>query len=296
MPRVARSSQWTSSPHWPAFSGCNLYQAYHVVRVFTCVNIEIAAKPCSRKVAKDNLRNTCRYIYVWQKHEYPCFKSHFPLSQPPQLCKTFANFFYSICDPHFYTLALNSTMNINLIGKEKEWETSQTESAGKDLLRFSILPDTAFKSSSYGFQPNLRPFSEESKGFHQGKEEFLGPRGPLRTPSFARPFARPRQKSKSPLEPYKSSQDHARPPIWNIAAKGTMSSIKRWWRIQRQQKQRQRQWQRRKKFQEEWVNFYRLKLIYICWDVPCSCPHPLSTSRQRQTQRQWQIQRQRQSS
>ena len=46
---------------------------------------------------------------------------------------------------------------------------------------------------------------------------FLGPRGPLRTPSFVRPFvrsfARPRQKSRSHLKPYKSSQDHARPLI-----------------------------------------------------------------------------------
>ena len=44
---------------------------------------------------------------------------------------------------------------------------------------------------------------------------FLGPRGPLRTPSSVCPFVRssvrPRQKSESPLEPYKSSQDHAGP-------------------------------------------------------------------------------------
>ena len=73
MPRVAGSSQWTSSPHWPAFSGCNIYQAHYVVWVFICIDIEIEASPFSRKVGKDNLRNTCRYIYVWQKHEYPCF-------------------------------------------------------------------------------------------------------------------------------------------------------------------------------------------------------------------------------
>ena len=41
--------------------------------------------------------------------------------------------------------------------------------------------------------------------------EFLGPRGPLRTPSFVRSPVCPRQKSKSPLKPYKSPQDHARP-------------------------------------------------------------------------------------
>ena len=34
---------------------------------------------------------------------------------------------------------------------------------------------------------------------------FLGPRGPLRVPSFVRPFVRPRQKSKSPLKPAKFS-------------------------------------------------------------------------------------------
>ena len=49
--------------------------------------------------------------------------------------------------------------------------------------------------------------------------QFLGLRGPLGTPLFARSFARPRQKSKSPPEPYKSSQDHARPLIWNIGEK-----------------------------------------------------------------------------
>ena len=39
---------------------------------------------------------------------------------------------------------------------------------------------------------------------------FLGPRGPLRTPSFVRPPV-PRQKSKSPPTPYKSSQDTCQP-------------------------------------------------------------------------------------
>ena len=46
---------------------------------------------------------------------------------------------------------------------------------------------------------------------------FLGPRGPLGTPSFVRssvrPPARPQEKPKSPLKPYKSSKDHARPLI-----------------------------------------------------------------------------------
>ena len=34
-------------------------------------------------------------------------------------------------------------MNINLIGKKKEWETSQTKSVEKDLLQFSILEGVA---------------------------------------------------------------------------------------------------------------------------------------------------------
>ena len=44
---------------------------------------------------------------------------------------------------------------------------------------------------------------------------FLGPRGPLRTPSSVRPSARPSRakNSKSPLKPYKASQDLARPLI-----------------------------------------------------------------------------------
>ena len=61
----------------------------------------------------------------------------------------------------------------------------------------------------------------------------------------------PRQKSKSHLQPYKSSQAHARPLIWNIAVKRTMSSIIPWWWMQ---KQRQIQRQRQTNFQEEWVN------------------------------------------
>ena len=49
-----------------------------------------------------------------------CFIPISPLSKPPgvQLYKTFA--FYSIWEPQFYASALNSTMNINLIGKRKE--------------------------------------------------------------------------------------------------------------------------------------------------------------------------------
>ena len=60
--------------------------------------------------------------------------------------------------------------------------------------------------------------------------------------TFVRPFV-PRLKSKSHLKPYKSSQAHARPLIWNIVVKRTMSSIILWWRIQRQ-RQRQIQIQR----------------------------------------------------
>ena len=41
---------------------------------------------------------------------------------------------------------------------------------------------------------------------------FLGPRGPLRVPSSVSPLV-PQEKSKSPLKPYKSSKDHARPLI-----------------------------------------------------------------------------------
>ena len=56
---------------------------------------------------------------------------------------------------------------------------------------------------------------------NQSDLQFLGPRGPLRTPSSARPFVRPsRQKSRSPLQPNKSSQDH-RQPINHIFSNNT---------------------------------------------------------------------------
>ena len=42
---------------------------------------------------------------------------------------------------------------------------------------------------------------------------FLGPRGPLRIPSFVRSSVFPQEKSKSQLKPYRSSQDHVRPFI-----------------------------------------------------------------------------------
>ena len=70
------------------------------------------------------------------------------------------------------------------------------------LLQISCFQNPAF------FHKPQRRFSSTV--------DFLGPRGPLRTPSFVRPSARPpvpRQKSKSPPKPYKSSQDHARPLI-----------------------------------------------------------------------------------
>ena len=61
---------------------------------------------------------------------------------------------------------------------------------------------------------------------------FLGPRGPLGTPLSVRSSVRssvcPRQKSKSHLKPYKSSQAHARPLRWTIGVKRTMSSIIMW--------------------------------------------------------------------
>ena len=123
---------------------------------------------------------------------------------------------------------------------------------------------------------------------------FLGPRGPLGTPSsvrsFVRPFVRPRQKYKSHLKPFKSSKDHARPLIWNIAVKGTMSSIIPWWQLQRQ---RQIQRQRRTNFQEEWNKW--LQVVSSPWscikaDMSFANAHdtrcPVSTLTQRQRQRQ----------
>ena len=43
--------------------------------------------------------------------------------------------------------------------------------------------------------------------------QFLGPPGPLIEPSMSRPVpsVRPQEKSRSPLQPYKSSQDHCQP-------------------------------------------------------------------------------------
>ena len=91
----------------------------------------------------------------------------------------------------------------------------------------------------------------------------------------------PRQKSKSPLKPYKSPQDHVRPLIWNIAVETTMSSIIRWWRRQRQRQiQRQRQWERHEKLQEESIDIYRLnqmncKEVSRFFDIKCVFVWPL---------------------
>ena len=68
------------------------------------------------------------------------------------------------------------------------------------------------------------------KKWHNVKSIFRSARTSWNT--FVRPSV-PRQKSKSPLKPYKSSQDHARPFIWNIAVKRTLSSIIQWWQRQR---------------------------------------------------------------
>ena len=43
--------------------------------------------------------------------------SHF--QNLPNFVETFANFFYSIWEPQFYALALNSTMHINQIGRRR---------------------------------------------------------------------------------------------------------------------------------------------------------------------------------
>ena len=55
----------------------------------------------------------------------------------------------------------------------------------------------------------------------------------------------PKKNLQSHLKPYKSSQDHARPHIWNIAHRGDVFYHTVMTRIQRQ---------RQTKFQEEWVN------------------------------------------
>ena len=114
---------------------------------------------------------------------------------------------------------------------------------------------------------------------------------------FVRPSVRPRQKSKSPLEPYKSSQDHARPLIWNIAAKRTLCSIIRWWQIQRQRQiQRQIQKQRQKSSREN-ENVYRFKypvLMYIGWDVPAHDAHCQLQDKDKDKDKERQRQRQRQ--
>ena len=98
---------------------------------------------------------------------------------------------------------------------------------------FSILafgPSLGRKDISTIFRHFNFFFSEQLDEFM-----FLGPQAPLGTP-FVRPLVSPRQKSKSPLKPYKSFQDHMPDPsyVWNIAGKSTMSSIIQWWQRQRQ--------------------------------------------------------------
>ena len=52
---------------------------------------------------------------------------------------------------------------------------------------------------------------QQSAVLHASVMPFLGPRGPLGTPSFVRTSARPRKKSGSTVQLYKSTKDHCQP-------------------------------------------------------------------------------------
>ena len=95
-------------------------------------------------------------------------------------------------------------------------------------LSIGLFSFAIHKQLSNGLQypdftaPRKKPFQigvqawiidSTKNGQKSSKLGFLGLRGPLRTPSFVRLFFRLRQKSKSHLKAYTSSQDHARPLI-----------------------------------------------------------------------------------
>ena len=97
--------------------------------------------------------------------------------------------------------------------------------------------------------------------------------------TFVRPSVRPsvRQKYKSHLKPFKSSKDHARPLIWNIAVKGTMSSIIPWWQLQRQrqiQRQRQTEYPDVFRWKPKQNDYGLMEAVYM----PDLCRLPLCTS------------------
>ena len=80
------------------------------------------------RIKEIKISTSCHLSYLYARKIKVLVQ--FPFSQPPQF--NFGNFFIQYgtrC-----ALALNSTMNINLIEKKEEWETSQTESVRKDLL------------------------------------------------------------------------------------------------------------------------------------------------------------------
>ena len=74
MPRVAGPSQWTSPPNWETLSG-NLYQAFCELILYSWIYIDNKTRPRSRKVTKDNLRNTCRYFNVLVLFPFPHFQN-----------------------------------------------------------------------------------------------------------------------------------------------------------------------------------------------------------------------------
>ena len=74
MPRVAGPSQWTSPPNWETLSG-NLYQAFCELILYSRIYIDNKTRPRSRKVTKDNLRNTCRYFHVLVLFPFPHFQN-----------------------------------------------------------------------------------------------------------------------------------------------------------------------------------------------------------------------------
>ena len=128
-------------------------------------------------------------------------------------------------DPHNHTYSESSWHVLSTDAPAKTKTNTNTKTKTKTKTKWLKDPTCAIFSKMVWLK-DFHRFSSFFITFHH----FLGPRGPLGTPSsvrsFVRPSARPQEKSKSPPKPYKSSKDHARPLIWNIAARRTMSSIK----------------------------------------------------------------------
>ena len=163
---------------------------------------------------------------------------------------SFSAFLLQICAVYFALLSSDLGWS-SVLKRHLSPETFLVKDVFTKLYFFT--PVSIFKKYTFWFKNWVHKFWNTIcmilKDLKDFKRLFRSARTSWNT--FVSPSVSLRQKSKSHLKPYKSSQDHSRPLVWNIAVKRTMSSIIPWWRIQIERRiQRQRQ----TKFQDLWVN------------------------------------------